>query len=105
MMKAVHFGDRLHDLRQELLRARVAETAAGRRRDAIRKWKSDGIIRMSSVYRSGVSRSGRVHHIVDGIQRERNIVRNPKDPIASANQGSGGQAVRQSNARRKAGPR
>src|SRR5579864_2846303 len=102
MVKAVHLGDRLHYSCEELLRTLVPETAARRRRNTVWEWKRYGIIWMSSVDSPRVGRSRGVDHVIDRIQRERDIVGDPKNPVASANQRLRSQAIRQPDAGREA---
>ncbi len=87
IVSAVDLRDRLHDLRKKLLRASRPKTAPRRRRDAIREGQRERIIRVSSIHSPGVGCAARVDHVIDRIQRERNVIRHPEDSVAAANDG------------------
>src|SRR5262249_41240170 len=84
MMIPVHLSDGLNRLRQELLRAQYSQASAGRGRDTLGKGQRNRIVGMSAVDCTGVGRPRSVHHVIDGIESERDVTGYPEDAIAAA---------------------
>src|SRR3981189_1839701 len=98
MVGAVDLRDRLYDLGKKLLSAPRPKTPPRRRRDSIREGQRDRIVRVSSIHSTGVSCGARVNHVVDRVERERNVIRHPEDSVAAANNSCWRQAVSYSDA-------
>ncbi len=99
MISGVDLSNRLHHLSQELLGADDAQAAAGRCGNSIGERQRDRVVGVDSIYRSCIGCPGRVHHVIDRIQRKRNIIWNPEDSVSAPNDCLGCYAVGQSNAR------
>src|SRR5262249_16861330 len=94
-------GDGLHDLREVLLRSQSSEASPWRRRNAIGKGERDGVDRVCSIKRAGKCRGGGVDHIVQRVQRERNVVRRPEDSVSTAHDHFGLDGIGKPNAWRE----
>src|SRR4029077_12536149 len=101
MVSTIHLGDRLHHLREKLLRALSSQGATGRRRNAVREWKRNRVVRMRSIHRSGVGRTRGIHHVVVRVQGKRNIVGNPEYSVAASHNSLRRHAVGKSDAGRQ----
>src|SRR5258706_14531602 len=84
MVFTIHFCDGLHYLSEELLGSLCSKIAAGRRRNAVGERKGNRIERVCTVYCPGIRRASCIHHVVGRIERERNIVGDPENPISAA---------------------
>src|SRR5260370_40576271 len=101
MVSTIHLGDRLHHLREKLLRALSSQGATGRRRNTVREWKRNRVVGMRSIHRSGVGRTGGIHHVVVRVQGKRNIVGNPEYSVPASHNGLRRHAVGKSDAWRQ----
>src|ERR1700678_2359527 len=101
MIPSIHLCDRLHHLSQKLLCSLSSESSARRRRDAIRKWKSNGVVGMNSINGARISRTRGIYHVVVWIHGEGDVVWYPEDPVATANDRLRCQAIRDSQPRRE----
>src|SRR5580704_13344769 len=104
MIPSIHLRDRLHHLSQKLLCPLSSESSARRWRDAIRKWKSNGVVGMNSINGAGISRTRGIYHVVVWIQGEGDVVWYPEDPVATANDGLRCPAICNSQPRRQVVP-
>ncbi len=96
MVAGICFCYGLNDLGQELLCSLNAQAPPWRRGNSYGERQADGVHRVRPVHRSGIRRGPGVNHIVQRVQAERHVVRNPENSVAAAHHHFRIDAVRKS---------
>ncbi len=100
MVPQIGYCEALHRLCRVLLSAHGPQSAADRRNDAWQERSINSVCRHGAVHRSGIRRRSVVHRVVVRVETKGNVVRNPEDSVAPANNGLWVKTVGKADARR-----
>ncbi len=98
MIPKISYGEALDRLRHILLGANGAAGTTNRRNNLRYKRKVNSIYRCTPIDCSGVRRGRIVDRIIVRVKAERNVIGNPEDSVAAANNSLGVVAVGKADA-------